>query len=133
MARFVLLRHEFSPSHPKGSHWDFMLEAGEHLATWTLAELPAAWISSLDTSVAETSDAGVRAVRIHDHRLAYLDYEGPVSNDRGVVSRCDRGDFDVEAWSDDMCRVALRGNKLRGVAELHRVRGEAWELRCLWS
>ena len=130
MARFALLRHELPPSQPRASHWDLLLEVGDHLATWTLAKLPAAWMSNLGASCAATSHARVRAVRIHDHRLAYLDYEGPVSNDRGLVTRCDRGDFEVEEWRDDLCRVVLSGGVLQGAVELQRVEGDAWELRC---
>ncbi len=31
--------------------------------------------------------------RLPDHRIAYLDYEGPVSNNRGTVRCVDRGTY----------------------------------------
>jgi hypothetical protein len=49
-----------------------------------------------------------------DHRLAYLDYEGPVSNDRGTVTRVDAGTF---TWlRDDAVELAveLSGQVYRG-------------------
>ena len=36
---------------------------------------------------------GVMARRLTDHRLDYLDYEGPVSGGRGIVRRIWRGRF----------------------------------------
>jgi hypothetical protein len=69
MPRFVILEHD----HPE-LHWDFMLEAGAVLRTWRLAAPPA-----LGQVVA--------AAASFDHRLLYLDYEGPVSGGRGTVRR----------------------------------------------
>jgi hypothetical protein len=43
-----------------------------------------------------------------DHRLLYLDYEGPVSGGRGTVTRVDAGSFTWETDGPDRltCRVA---------------------------
>ena len=66
MPRFVVLRHDG----PQGLHWDFMLEMGQGLATWALNREPDA--------------AGpIPAEALPEHRLAYLDYEGSLSGDRG--------------------------------------------------
>lgn len=89
--RYALLRHECPADYRDGPHWDLLLErAGlddEHrLAAWSLLALPAAWSSALQltpTSAVEVVDA----VALPDHRALYLDYEGPVSGDRGEVTR----------------------------------------------
>jgi len=74
MPRYVILEHDAAD----GRHWDFMLAGGEALATWALAERPDA--------------AGPVAARsLADHRVAYLDYEGPISGGRGSVTRWDQG------------------------------------------
>lgn len=55
-----------------------------------------------------------------DHRTVYLDYEGPVSGNRGRVLRWDWGDF---GWLEDepgRVVVSLSGSKLVGVVKLER-------------
>ena len=47
------------------------------------------------------------ATRMADHRPAYLDYEGPISGDRGVVKRLARGtvvdwERSANAWTMDV-------------------------------
>jgi hypothetical protein len=80
MPRFALVAHD----HPF-DHWDLFLEAGPVLRTWRL-------IPRLE------ENADVAAESTPDHRLSYLDYEGPISGDRGNVSRIDSGNF---AWERD--------------------------------
>src|SRR5262245_56825245 len=72
MPRFVLLEHD----HPT-PHLDLLFEVGEVLWAWRLAQMPA-------------EEMAVAATRNFDHRLVYLDYEGPISGDRGRVRRVDR-------------------------------------------
>lgn len=72
-----------------------MLEEGNVLKTWALAELPQAW-SGLSVSepfpVIAASNT-VEAEQLADHRPAYLDYEGPVSGERGTVRKLDAGSY----------------------------------------
>jgi hypothetical protein len=100
MPRYVILEHD----HPS-LHWDFMLEAGERLRTWRLAAPPCA-------------GQAVAAAASFDHRLLYLDYEGPVSGDRGRVVQWDRGDYEEVAEEEGRLRVRLRGCRLRGTVTL---------------
>ena len=73
MLRFAVLEHDFPHV-----HWDFLLEAGDHLRSWRLEEQPAL-------------GRAIRAEAIANHRLLYLDFEGPVSGGRGSVRRLDGG------------------------------------------
>ena len=70
---------------PEGSasplHWDSMLETDGVLRTWALPAEPA-------------KDHEMIAEALADHRLAYLDYEGPISGDRGEVRRWDAGEWE---------------------------------------
>jgi hypothetical protein len=102
MPRFVVLTHD----HPT-LHWDFMLEHEGVLRTWRLAQPP-------DTQGAICAEA------LPDHRLAYLDYEGPVSGDRGTVERWDAGTYNTLEWASNRVVVDLAGKKLAGVAPLRR-------------
>lgn len=118
MPRYVVLEH----AHPRGRHWDFMLEMGGALATWTLTEPP-------DTS------GPIPAEALPDHRLAYLDYEGPVSGDRGSVARWDQGTFEIERQSAAELVVSLHGKRLLGRAMLERSGDDAarWTFSYLTS
>ena len=101
MPRYVILQHETAD----GQHFDFMLETGGALKTWTLPQPP---ISGVEMD----------AVALPDHRLAYLDYEGPISGGRGSVTRWDRGTYEVECQSELELIVRLSGEKLVGRAAL---------------
>ena len=117
MPRFVLLRHECPPSMGKPSHWDLMLERDGVLLTWSLEALPRAWGGD-GASPTQEDDSPLAATRLADHRIAYLDYEGPISGDRGSVTRVDRGEYEVREETDVEIRVRLRGELGEAVLDL---------------
>src|SRR5436309_2648504 len=105
MPRFVILEHD----HPT-LHWDFMLEAGTALKTWRLAKAPA------------TEGESIAAEPLGDHRIAYLDYEGPVSGGRGEVRRWDRGDYELLSdMNGPAVQIMLSGQRLMGMAVLRKM------------
>ena len=107
MPRYVILEHDW-PTH----HWDFLLEAGEVLRAWRLLEEP-------------QPERVILAEANFDHRLVYLDFEGPLSGERGRVSRWDRGTFEWIANEAERLVVTLTGEKIAGRFEL--IRGiEGW-------
>ncbi|MEM8946636.1 MAG: hypothetical protein AAGD11_15795 [Planctomycetota bacterium] len=115
MPRFVLLRHECPPSFGKPSHWDFMLEWGNRLRTWELRELPQGWARALGVD----GDASTVAARaLPDHRAIYLDYEGPLTGDRGSVRRSDAGTYEILVESGSTLKIALEGRHWCGVLQL---------------
>lgn len=103
MARFAILRHDS----PRGVHFDLLLEMGSALKTWALPQPPGP-----DEMVCEA---------LPDHRSVYLDYEGPVSDDRGSVDRWDGGTYEILRRSDRELVVRLAGEKLVGRAVLERM------------
>ena len=107
MPRFVILRHETPPGSQRPLHWDFMLEEGAALLTWALAEPPA-------------EGRPIAAEALADHRTAYLDYEGPVSGDRGTVTRWDAGTYQWQRRRSCEIVVLLRGRALHGEVTLKR-------------
>jgi len=109
MARYVILEHD----HPE-LHWDLMLEKGEILRTWRLAAPPQA-------------GGAVRAEPSFDHRRLYLDYEGPVSGDRGSVKAWDRGTYQAVDEAPARVVVRLNGARLHGTATLQRADAGTWE------
>jgi hypothetical protein len=126
MSRFVLLYHECPPDYDRVSHWDLMLESGEVLRTWALAELPKSW--QTDRSRAAAVGDAVKATELADHRLAYLDYEGPVSGERGTVRRVDAGTFKMIVDGSDRLEIELNGASLQGRLSLHRHKDANWIL-----
>ncbi|QDT72490.1 ATP-dependent DNA ligase [Lacipirellula limnantheis] len=112
MLRFVLLYHDCPPAFGKPSHWDLMLERDGALLTWSLAELPPTWCT---VGVRSPTDAGaqsINATRIADHRLEYLDYEGPISGGRGAVRRHDWGHYELLGETPADLQVRLHGKRI---------------------
>jgi hypothetical protein len=125
MPRFVLLHHECPPGYDRTSHWDLMLEAGKSLRTWALIKLPQDWqaaqshTASLVPSCAAPSNENiVGAELLGDHRRDYLDYEGPVSGERGRVRRIDEGTYKTLSDSAERWTIELRGGHLQGTVTL---------------
>jgi DNA polymerase Ligase (LigD) len=113
MPRYVILEHD----HPF-LHWDFMLESADVLRTWRLSSPPLAALH-------------IPAELLGDHRIAYLDYEGPVSGNRGTVQRWDAGTFQ---WEEDLpgrVIVRLSGQRCNGIVLLEESAGEEkkWTFR----
>ena len=113
MPRFAILIHDS----PRGLHYDFLLEAGEVLKTWALPKIP-------------EPGKEIECEALPDHRLVYLDYEGPVPGNRGTVTRWDAGTYSVEIWMNELILVGLCGEKLAGKIELRLVPGQSgrWRL-----
>lgn len=86
--RFVLLRHSFPSGDARKSHWDLMLEQSENLFTLQLLALPSPDSPHLQK---------IQAMRLPDHRPIYLEYEGPISGNRGSVHRAAQGSYQISS------------------------------------
>ena len=84
-----------------------MLDEGQTLAVWALATPPA-------------YGQVLPARSLAPHRREYLDYEGPVSQGRGTVTRWDEGSFEWVEKGADLVVVQLDGRKLVGRVSLER-------------
>jgi hypothetical protein len=98
-SRMVLLEHTL----PSGStHYDWMFEhpdvAGGPLISFRLSDRP------------DLAARGhrIRSERLGDHRRAYLDYEGPLSANRGSVKRLAHGLLLSLAETPTSLRLTLR-------------------------
>ncbi|MCH9003553.1 MAG: hypothetical protein IIC02_13355 [Planctomycetes bacterium] len=112
-SRFVILHHVVAG----GEHWDLMLEHGGVLLTWQLAREPI-----------DAASLPIPAKRIADHRTAYLEYEGPISRDRGQVVRVDHGIVNFGRLTERCCSIELLGARLTGRFCLVEEGGE-WSLQ----
>jgi len=105
MPPFVILHHQPPAGDARGEHWDLMLRHADALWTWALVEPPSA-------------GRPIAADRLADHRLAYLQYEGPLSGNRGTVSRWDAGHYELLAQGPALVAVRLHGKQLAGLLTL---------------
>jgi hypothetical protein len=110
MPRFAILIHD----HPV-LHWDLLLEHGAACRTWRLLTDPG-------ESVRE-----IPAEELPDHRLLYLDYEGPVSGNRGTVSRWDAGIYSWRIDETDVVEVMLSGHRWQGVFRMEQIEQGTWK------
>jgi len=88
--RFVVLHHTGVPT----PHYDLMFETdpGSPLASWRSPNWPVTQPTLLE--------------RINDHRRDYLDYQGPLTNNRGEVTRVATGTFRFESRTDHRWVIA---------------------------
>ncbi len=111
--RFAILHHQ----ELTGEHWDLMLEHGDVLLTW-----------QLDADPVSPDVLPIRARRIADHRKTYLTYGGPISDDRGSVTRVDGGSVEFENITESEVVLRLAEGRLTGTFLLAE-RPHGWEFR----
>jgi hypothetical protein len=100
LRRFVILEHD----HPF-LHWDLLLEEECSARTWRLLRKPCL-------------GEPIRAEQLPEHRLMYLDYEGPVSGSRGSVRRFLAGTYDPTSDQPDVSAFALSDNSFAKSARI---------------
>jgi len=116
MPRFVVQQHFRSND---DYHFDFMLEAGEMLVTFSCGAAPD-----------EVKNLPCLVRQIQDHRVEFLSYQGDISGGRGWCEIHDRGTFEwiePETLTDaaaasllDQFVVRLDGRKACGTYRLTR-------------
>lgn len=117
LPRFVILEHDYPEV-----HWDLMLETEKSLRTWKLKESPRLLLSKIEKTI--------KASALADHRLMYLDYEGPISNQRGFVKQFDQGLFEWLAINEQEITINLQGQQLTGILKLVKGNsGEDWQIK----
>lgn len=112
--RYVILHHQGIET----PHFDLMIETveGSALSTWRLDRWPPA--------------DGDLATPLPDHRRAYLDYQGPLSDNRGHVSRIAAGSCLILHNSPDQLTVQMDGKfqlSLKKGSPLKRGQEGFWE------
>jgi hypothetical protein len=112
MPHFVILHHRLPPGSGRADHFDLMLEDSlTELLTWALPDLPGA--------------EAQQAEQLPPHRRDYLTYEGPISNNRGEVTRVAAGEFEWIERTEVRWIALLSGETVSG--QLHLLRRERAE------
>ena len=113
MPRFVILHHHTPQAYVRPTHWDLMLEDDGQLLTWALSAMPQV-------------DCDTEAEQLSNHRIEYLNIEGPLSGARGTVKRIEAGEFEWLVRDEDQITIAPCGETLLGTAQLTRRDGQSW-------
>lgn len=112
--RFVVHHHTWP--HP---HWDWMLEKGGQLITFR---------SAPDTLHKLLAGTTIPLTALPTHRLLYLDYEGPVSNNRGVVQRVFSGNLTWLSAPEGAYQVQLSSPHFSVTLLIHaKTESHLWE------
>ena len=114
--RFVIQKHVLRTD----IHWDFMFESGPALQTYRL-----------DKSPEQTLLNSANAVKIFDHALKYLTYQGPLSNDRGTVSIVESGTYQITHQDSNRIVLNLNGQILKGKFVLAHIKDDQWRFASL--
>ncbi len=133
--RFAVLRHTLPNEELRSSHWDLLLEQpsvrSDRLITFEVPVPPEEW------------GTATIARQLSDHRNIYLDYEGPVSGNRGTVKRVLDGSIQWQSNSQDSMVLAIQfasspsfatsNEHFRGLLKLRKLADESsdarWELK----
>jgi hypothetical protein len=113
--KFVVQKHQ-KESEP--THWDLMLESGDFLETYRLALPPEKWKKN-----------AIEAMKIFDHPLKFLSYEGRVNKGKGWVKIADCGTYHLIAKNKTQKHILFVGKLLKVEYQLSLVEGDRWELR----
>ena len=110
--RFVIQRHTRDGERP---HWDLMLENGTVLETYRVSLPPEDW-----------GVKPVEAVRIFDHPLKFLSYEGSVNKGKGRVEIADCGIYCVLEQDDKRQLLEFSGKILNGKFVMAQTKNAEW-------
>ena len=113
MNKFVIQKHTKADD----IHWDLMLQFGGVLQTWRLDRPPQ-----------ELQNQVTPAIKIFDHPLKFLTYEGTVNNGQGNVEIADSGACHVTKSSERKIEFELRGGILTGNFILELTGEDNWKL-----
>ena len=113
--KFVVQRHQ-KQSEP--THWDLMLERGGILETYRLAQPPEEW-----------GKRAIEAMKIFDHPLKFLSYEGSVNEGKGRVEIADCGTYRLIKKDETQQQISFAGKLFRGEFQLCLIKDDRWELR----
>ena len=111
--KFVIQQHAQGPH----IHWDFMLETDGILRTYRLDKSP--------HMLADNPAAC--AVKISDHPMKFLTYQGLVNKGLGEVSIADSGIYKIIRQSDERIELDLTGEILKGRFALTHIEADNWQ------
>ena len=101
-------------------HYDFLIKKNDILQCWQFSSIANIEIGEL-----------IFCKKIFDHRLKYLNYQGPISNNRGKVQIIQNGFLEIIIQEDNLVRFRIDSELLNGNFEIRKIQSEAWEFKKL--
>jgi len=102
------------------NHYDLMVERGNTLITWQIPE---------NIFNQFKSGSEIEAEKIQDHRKKYLEYQGPVSCDRGRVQIFDSGEYSDIIWNNEEIKINILGNRIQGLLSIIKNQGPMYTIK----
>ena len=94
-----------------------MFESGRSLQTYRLDKAPE-----------EIPHSSSHAVKIFDHSLKFLTYQGPVNKGQGNVCIVEAGTYQILQEKHDLIKLSLNGQILKGKSVLTHIKDDNWLL-----
>lgn len=110
--RFVIQKH----TRGGNVHWDFMFHLGKSLQTYRLDKAPE-----------EVLHQSASAVKIFNHPLKFLTYQGPVNKGRGNVQLTEAGTYQIIHQKHNRIELNLNGQILKGNFTLTHIKNDEWQ------
>ena len=110
--RFVIQKHTAGTD----VHWDFMLEWGQTLQTYRLDKAPG-----------EILHTSANAVKIFNHSLKFLTYQGPVNKGQGSIRIIEAGTYQIIHQARNRIELNLNGQILKGKFTLTPIDDNNWQ------
>lgn len=113
--RFVIQEHRATHL-----HYDFRLQMGGVLVSWAVPK-----------GVPVESGIKRLAVKVEDHDLSYIDFEGEIEEGNygaGKVSIWDNGTYVLEEKKSDKIVIQLNGRKISGRYAIIKMKEKEWLL-----
>ncbi len=118
-SKFVVLYH----ASPLVIHWDILIRVGHapELLAWRCLIDPSAWFLN-------ATDFNTVVTQLHNHRLKYLDFTGPISGGRGWVTPVIHLDAQVIWQSSTALEIRASGCNPPLKMALRNVSADKWSL-----
>ena len=110
---FVIQEH-----HARSLHWDLRLERDGVLVSWALPK-----------GLPETPEQNHLAVHTEDHPLEYATFDGEIPKGEyggGQMTIWDKGNYEVEKWSETEVKFVLHGARASGGYVLFQTKDRNW-------
>jgi len=114
MPKFSILKHILGEE----SHYDLLFEKGNKLAAFRIT-----------SPIFSTPQS---AIQNFDHRKIYLNYQGPISKNRGIVKMWDKGNYDIKKEIKNLLVIKLSGKKSKATITL-KLKSAEQGINALWE
>ncbi len=123
MQRFPTVVLEHTTDH--GRHFDWLLATPDDPAG-------PLWTARMAIPVTSWHAAGTWLLEaLPAHRRAFLQYQGPLTQHRGTVRRCEQGHHEVQRWTPHDRILAVHFRSGDALIHLQRLDATRWQARWL--